>query len=154
MSTPILYTDTAAVRAAVGVKDTEVPDSMITDQQMERQLKTALYGWLPTYETKYDEGNADGASADQAYLKDLLISYALFYCCVRVIEMVLALRQQVGDGKSQVKRFDTDMKALLEVYKGRRDEVQALIEDLVVPTAGDIDYFGKATPDYDPVTNT
>jgi hypothetical protein len=152
MGAPVLYTDTSAVRAAVGIKDTEVPDSMITDQQMERQLKTALYGWLPTYEALYDAGNAGTATADEKYIKDLLISYCLFYCCVRVIEMSLALRQSVGDGKSQVARFVTDMKALRDMYKDRLNEVQALIDDLVTPSEGGVSYFGKATPDYDPVT--
>ena len=154
MSTPILYTDTSAVRAAVGIKETEVPETMITDQGMERQLKTALYGWVPTYEALYDAGNASGATEQEAYIKDLLVSYCLFFICVRLIEMVLALRRQVGDGKSQVARFDTDYKTLLEMYTKRRDEIQTLIEDQITPSTGGVQYFGKATPDYDPVSNT
>jgi hypothetical protein len=152
MGAPVLYTDTSAVRAAVGIKDTEVPDSMITDQQMERQLKTTLYGWLPTYETLYDAGNDGAATSDEKYIKDLLISYCMFYCCVRVIEMALALRKSVGDGKSQVERFDTDLTKLRAMYQERLDEVQALIDDLVTPSEGGVNYFGKASPDYDPVT--
>ena len=155
MGTPVLYVDTDAVRAVVGVKVKEVPDAMFTDQQMERQLKTALYGWLPTYEALYDTGSAGGATADQSYIRDLITSYCLFYCAVRVIEMVLALRHQVGDGKSEVKRFDTDFKELLEVFNARLDEAQGLLEDLTSTGGTDgAQYFGKATPDYDPVSNT
>lgn len=155
MGTPVLYIDTDAVRAAVGVKVIEVPDAMFTDQQMERQLKTALYGWLPTYEALYDTGSASDATANEAYVRDLLISYCLFYCAVRVVEMVRAVRHQVGDGKTEVQRFDTEYKELLEVFNARLDEAQGLLESLInaSPTEG-TDYFGKATPDYDPVTNT
>jgi len=139
----------------VGVKVKEVPDTMFTDQQMERQLKTALYGWLPTHETLYDTGSASGATADEEYLRDLVVSYCLFFCAVRVVEMVLALRKIVGDGKSEVQRFDTDLKDLLKVFNDRRDEAQGLLEALVNASNTDgAQYFGKASPGYDPVTNT
>ena len=153
MAHQILYTDSDAVRAAVGVKDVEVPDDMLQDQQIERQLKTALYGWLPTYEALYDAGNASGATADEVYIKDLLFSYCLFWCCVRVLEMALAQRKSIGDGKTQIERFDVERKELIAAYKARVDEAKQLLSDLVNSSAGAPNFFGKASPDYDPVTN-
>ena len=154
MGTDVLSTATDAVRAVVGVKVTEVPDLMFTDQQMERQLKTALYGWLPTYETIYDDGGASGATADEEYLRDLIVSYCMFFCAVRVIEMILALRNMVGDGKSEVKRFDTDFSELLKVFTDRMDEARGLLESIVNAAATDgTKYFGSAPPGYDPVTD-
>lgn len=154
MGTAVLYTNTDAIRAAVGVTDTEIPDSMVTDQQMERQVKTALYSWLPTYATLYATGSADGATEEEVYVKDLLVLYCTYYGAVRMVEMIMAMRQRVSDGKSEVERFVIDWSALLEALKGRLDEVQSLLEEEVNPSHGGPSYFGVATPDYDPVTNT
>lgn len=154
MSVAILYTDTDAIRAVTGIKEVEISDSMLTDQQLERQLKTALYGWLPTYATVYSAGVAGGASADEIYRKDLLVSYCLYFGAVRLVEMIMALRQSVGDGKSEVARFNLNWLELLEVFKDRLEEAKALLDELINPSSGGPAYFGKASPDYDPVTNT
>lgn len=154
MGTSILYTSTDAIRAVVGVTEKEVSDAMITDQQLEMQIKTALYGWLPTYPTVYSEGTSDTATDEQEYRKDLLISYCMFFGGVRIVEMILALRESVGDGKSEVTRFDLNFGELLSTLKGRLDDAQAALKEAVNPSSGGTAYFGSATPDYDPVTNT
>lgn len=154
MAINILYTDSDAVRAAVGVKDVEVPDSMLLNQDIERQLKTALYGWLPTYAALHTAGTDAGATDDEKYINDLLISYCLFWACVRVLEMSLSQRKSIGDGKTQIERFDVDRKELIAAYKARLDEAKHLLDDLVNTSAGSTSFFGKASPEYDPVTNT
>jgi hypothetical protein len=154
MSTAVLYTNTDAIRAAVGISSTEIPDSMITDQQMERQVKTALYSWLPTYPALYTAGDAEEATDEQVYVKDLLVLYCTYFGAVRLVEMIMAMRQRVSDGKSEVERFNIDWLSLLEALKGRLDEIQDLLEEVINPSHGGPSYFGKAVPDYDPVTNT
>lgn len=150
----ILYTTTDAIRAAVGVTDTEISDKVLTDQLLETQVQTAVYGWLPTHTTIYSEGTGASATAEQKYKKDLLVHYCLFYGAVRVVEMIMALRHKVGDGKSEVQRFDVDWEALLEILKARRDAAQTMLEQIVNPSDGGTNYFGTASPGYDPVTNT
>lgn len=154
MGTSILYTSTDAIRAVVGVTEKEVPDAMITDQQLEMLLKTALYGWLPTYSTVYSDGTAETATGEQEYMKDLLVSYCMFFGGVRIVEMILALRESVGDGKSEVTRFDINFGELLSTLKGRMEEAQATLKEVLNPTSGSSPYFGVATPNYDPVSNT
>lgn len=150
----ILYTTTDAIRAAAGVTDVEIPDQLLTDQMLESQVQTAVYRWLPTHGTVYSEGTAASPTAEQVYKKDLLVHYCLFYGAVRVVEMIMALRHKVGDGKSEVQRFDVDWEALLEILKARRDEAQTLLEEIINPSDGGPGYFGTASPGYDPVTNT
>lgn len=150
----ILYTTTDAIRAAVGTTPKEVPDSLLTDQMLESQIRTAVYGWLPTHGAIYTAGTAASPTDDELYQKDLLVQYCLFYGAVRVVEMIMAMRKKVTDGKSQVERFDVDWEALLEVLKGRRDEAQQLLEELLNPSDGGTSYFSLAAPTYDPVTNT
>lgn len=154
MGVPILYTNTATIRAVVGVTDKEVPDTKLTDQHLETQIKTALYGWVPTYEAIYNTGAATGATSDEVYQKDLLVSYCTFFGAVRIVEMIMALRSQVSNGKNEVHRFNVDWKELLSVFKGKLDEVKTLLENLLSTSTGGTKYFGSSIPSYDPVTNT
>lgn len=154
MGASILYTSTDAIRAVVGVTETEVPDAMITDQHLEMQLKTSLYGWLPTYAAIYTDGTGATPTAEQEYMKDLLVSYCMFFGGVRIVEMILALRESVGDGKSQVTRFDLNFGELLSTLKGRMSEAQEALKEVLNPSSGGTSYFGAATPDYDPVSNS
>lgn len=150
----ILYTTSNAIRAAVGTTDKEVPDTMLESQLLESQVRTAVYGWLPTHAAIYAAGVAAGATDDQKYQKDLLVQYCLFYGAVRVIEMIMALRSKISDGKSQVERFDVEWKDLLEVFEQRVEDAQEALLAIVSPSDGETSYFGLATPAYDPVTNS
>lgn len=154
MSAAILYTNTDAIRAAVGVTTKEYPDGMLKDQGLETQIRVDVYGWLPTHATLYATGTANGATDAEVHQKDLLVLYCVFCGAVRLVEMIMAAREKVGDGKSEVQRFDIDWAALLEALNKRKDSYRAELEELVNPTDATIGYFGLATPDYDPVTNS
>lgn len=153
MSIAILYTDSDAIRAAVGITDVEISDAMMQSQMMETQIKTAVYKWLPTHGTIYAAGTAQGATEQEVHLKDLLVMYCMYFGAVRVVEMIMAMRQKISDGKSQLERFDIDWLALLELLKQRRDQAQDALEEILNPSDGGPAYFGLVTPDYDPVTN-
>lgn len=150
----ILYTTTEAIRAAVGVTTKEFPDAMLKDQGLEAQMRTDVYGWLPTHAAVYSAGTAASPTAEEEYLKDLLVQYCMFYGAVRVVEMVMAMRQKVGDGKSQVERFNIDWPLLLSNLNDRKNAAREAIEEVTEVTSGAVSYFGRAVPSYDPVTNT
>ena len=149
----ILYSDTAAIRAAIGVTGKELPDNLFTDQQLELQVKTSLYKLFPTYDTLYTTGVSSEAEADEAYVSDLLTLYCTYYGAVRSIEMIMAMRQKITDGKQAVERFAIDWVALLEVMKARLAEIVDALDDVLNTSDGGTAYFGKAVPDYDPVAN-
>jgi hypothetical protein len=154
MTQAVLYTDTDAIRSAVGVTTREVSDDLLTQQKLESQTKVSLYGWLPDHATRYAAGTATDATDQEVYVKDLIVLYCTYFGAVRVVEMIMALRRRVGDGKSEVERFDVNWLELLEILKGRLDEIQNLLEEELGLSSGGPSYFGKAVPDYDPVTNT
>lgn len=150
----ILYTTTDAIRDAVGVSGSrEITDTMLSNQGLETQMQTYLYSWLPTHATVYSEGTTGTPTADQVYKKDLLVMWCLFFGCVRIIEMVMATRQRVSDGKSELERFEVDWQDLLETYKARLAEVQGLLEGEITPTYTATTMFLRVTPDYDPVAD-
>lgn len=149
----ILYSNTAAIRAAIGVTDKELPDALFTDQQLELQTKTSLYQWLPSYATHYEAGFESGATADAEHVTNLLTLYCLYYGAVRSIEMILAMRQSVSDGKQEVARFAIDWLALLETMKARLAEIVDALNDVLNLSSAGTAYFGLASPTYDPVAN-
>jgi hypothetical protein len=153
MTTAVLFTDTDAIRAALGVTTKELPDSMLTGQQLETQMKVDLYSWLPTYQTLYDAQSESGVTADQLQIVDLLTLYCMYYGALRACEMILSYRAKVTDGKQAVDRFAVDWKALLETMKQRLADVRALLEGLLGIGTNKVVFFAKASPDYDPVTN-
>ena len=154
MTAPILYSDTAAIRAAVGVKEKEIPDSYLTDQNLEMQVRTGLHSWLPTYATLYATGASAGATDDERYVTDLLVAYSMFYGAVRVVEMIMAMRLSVGDGKAEMTRFNVKWSELLEMMRARLSETEDALKDILDMGSSGTDYFGSAVPNYDPVANT
>lgn len=149
----VLYTTTAAIRAAVGVTAKELPDSMFSDQGLETQVRVALYQRVPTYQALYTAGMESDAEAADLYAVELLELFCLYFGAVRSIEMILAMRKSVTDGKQKVDRFAIDWAALLAAMQKRLDDTVDALEEVVNPGSGGVAYFGKAVPDYDPVTN-
>ena len=154
MATAILFSDTDAIRAALGVTTKEIPDSLLTGQQLEMQMKADLYSWLPTYQALYDAQDDSGATAEQAYIADLLTLYCMYWGAVRACEMMLAYRQKVTDGKQAVDRFQIDWKLLLETMAKRLADIRAMLEDLLGIGSDRVVFFAGVKPDYDPVANT
>jgi hypothetical protein len=150
----VLYTSTAAIRAAIGVTAKELPDALFTDQSLALQMQTSLYAWIPTYATLYTAGTATGATASAQHIANLLTLYCLYFGAMRAIEMVMALRQKVTDGKQEVARFAVKWQELLEAMRVRLEEVTAMLDQVLTTSSGTVSYFGRAIPDYDPVANT
>jgi hypothetical protein len=150
MSIVILYTTTEAIRAAVGVAATEVSDDALVDQALEDQLLSDLYHWIPDHASLYGVDS----TAQEKQTTRLLEMYCMYFGAIRVIEMVLILRQSVTDGKQAVARFKVDWELLMSQFKARLGEIRAELEDITGVTYNSTGFFGVASPDYDPVTNT
>lgn len=150
---PVLYSDTDAIRAAIGVTDVELPDAMFGAQGLEMQMRVSLYRKVPTHGTVYLAGMESDASAADVYAADLLALYCMYFGAIRAVEMVLALRQQVSDGKQEVSRFNVDWQKLTAALQRKLDEIGSALVEAVNGTTSGVSYFGKASPDYDPVAN-
>lgn len=153
----LLYTTSDAVRAALGIetegRKKELPDEMFSNQDMERQLRAALYAWLPSHADIISEADEVGATDEQVHKGDLVRNYCLYWCARRAAEMAYATRRRVGDGKSEVERFQVDWLALAERMGELMAEQKQLLEELLSPS-DTLAFAARAVPTYDPVTNT
>jgi hypothetical protein len=149
----ILYTSTDAIRASVGVTVLEFPETAFTDQDMSTQVKVALTRYVPNHATWYSEGTALGATADQVHKADLLKMFCLYWCSIRAVKMIMAMRQKVSDGKQEVQRFQVRLSELLEALQDQLDEVIEDLIELVDGTVAPHAVLSLSKPTYDPVTN-
>jgi hypothetical protein len=149
----ILYTTTDAIRASVGVQVLEFPDTAFTNQDMATQVKVALTRYVPDHAARYAAGIAPGATEAAVQGSDLLKMFCLYWCSIRTVKMILAMRQKVSDGKQEVQRFQVRLSELLEALQDQLDEIIEDLSELIEgpTTAGRI--IGVSKPAYDPVTN-
>lgn len=152
-----VYTDTSAVRGAIGLTDNEVTDDMIVDSRLDLELESDLYEWLPTHEDVWEAGSAVAATADEKMQKTWLRLYSKWFVASKLAAMILAMPQMISDGKAEMRRFQQlDLQkvldnAIAEMMK-YRDKLDAAVNGSTVGTAPTL--VGLATPSYDPVTNT
>lgn len=150
------YTDTATVRALIGLTDKDVKDESFVDMNLDDKLLSELTEWLPTHDTVYTDGT-DGTPTEvqKNNLRNLKL-YASYYCASHIDQFQLNIMAAVSDGKNTQKRFEgidfDELSAKLagtaDKYRDRLDEVINSIT-LTTPT-----FIGIAIPGYDPVTNT
>lgn len=155
----ILYTDSDAVRSALGVESfsdqnlqRELPDTMFSSQDFARQLRAALYSWVPTHADIIAAGDAPGTD-EEVHYADLVRNYSLYWCAWRAAMMAYATRRNVGDGKSELQRFEVDWLKLAEEMKKLFEDAQDELMEALNP-ATTIAFAKRVEPDYDPVTNT
>ena len=138
-----VYTTTQAVRAALGVTTSEVPDVFLVDQNLDAALILDLDAWLP------DRSAVTGAQASALKL------YSMWFVAAYLAEMTLAFPQKISDGKADMRRFtELDLEAIAETAKANRDKFKGLL----LPDESEDASYGyvaavAASPAYDPITN-
>jgi len=154
------YTNTAAVRACLGVDEQDCPDSILLDSNLALELLVDLDEWLSTHATIYTAGTATATTPtdDEVRLKNLLVLYAQWFCAYELANRFLTVPQIVSDGKNQMNRFaKIDLSKVAELSGARRQKYRAAL-DTAVNSAPDytsgIALMQVSIPDYDPVTNT
>ncbi len=150
------YTDTATVRALVGLSIKDVKDQMFVDMNLDDKLLSDLTDWLPTHDTVYTDGT-EGSPTD-AQLNDLrnLKLYSGYYCASQIDNFQLTVLAAIGDGKNTMKRFEgTDFDLIASRMRAEAATYKLKLEKSVNATAVvDPILIGLAVPTYDPVTNT
>lgn len=136
------WTTTEAVRAALGVDDTEVSDAFLLDQNMNLQLDHDLDQWY-----------ADRSALTEIQERGLRL-YSMWFCATLVADMWLALPQRISDGKVDLRRFtELDLAELQARAAQKRDYYKGLLDP--APAATNLyPHVAAASPDYDPVSNT
>lgn len=153
------YTNTAAVRACLGVDDQDCPDAILIDSNLALELLVDLDEWLETHVSIYTAGTAvsPAPTAEEVRLKNLLVLYAQWFCAYELANRFLTVPQIVGDGKNQMNRFARiDLAQAAELAGSRREKYRAALDTAVngAPSAtSGIALMQVSTPSYDPVTN-
>jgi hypothetical protein len=149
------YTTTDAVRGAIGLTPSDLPDSVLTGQQLGLELEADLLEWLGTHATLYAAGMASGATATAKLIAAQIQLYAQWYCASSVInQMVLGIPFRISDGKSEMQRFDSvDLEDLAMRVNAKRDTYRNLLAEGQGQTAvTSASIMQSGIPDYDPVT--
>lgn len=149
------YTTTEAVRGALGVSAVEIPDVRMLDRSLD--VETLL--WMQKLGVDYElvkstaDANPNDATA-QADYKRLCLG-TMYAAAAIAAESPVQFMQSIGDGKNQAKRFDgVDWAELSRQLRGKAREMLTGISTYVAPAGTTLSLMGRASPTYDPVTNT
>lgn len=139
------YTTTEAVRASLGVDDSDIPDEYLLNSGLDLELQLDLDDWLPEHEELADRS-----------AKSALSLYAQWFCALQVSTRKLAFPRMYSDGKTQVQRFynfdlsDITHSAGVQVAKFKNILLYKVDrEESVDP----LPLFGVSIPSIDPVTD-
>lgn len=144
------YTNTDAVRAALGLDADhyEVPDTMMTNRNMDLELLEDLDGWLPTHATVWTLANAGSPTVDEARDGRRLQLYSMWFCAALLAEVWLAMPVMISDGQNRVQRFDIDLAKLRDMAVAHREK----LKEELVPTVTAAVFVARVSPSYDPVS--
>lgn len=138
VSVDVLYTNTNAIRSAIGVDAADIENEMITGQDMESQMVVALNKFNPDHVTD---------KFVPAKLPALKL-WCMWFGALRLAESPPAIAKKYGTGKDEWERFDIDWDKL----KANAQEKLAELQEEITPTvAVGFQMMGKATPDYNPI---
>ena len=140
MAITVLYTDTDAIRSVIGVDDADVPDEIITGQNMAMQMEYELDKIFPTHATDI---------YSNVLIERKLQLWCMWFGGLRIAESPPAVAKRYSTGKDEFERFVIDWEALAAKARKKLAELE---EDLVPTAVANVTLMGKATPAYNPIT--
>lgn len=157
IGTDVALTTTAAVRGALGVDATDLPDQMILDAGLDAELGLDLTTWLSSWKTKI--APAEPATEDQVNLATAIKAYCKWWCAAEFARKSMAFLQLYSDGKAQMRRFTNfDWDKLVNNAQSKVDIFKAMVRELDPETDTSSDtaaytLISGGIPTHDPVTN-
>lgn len=136
--TPILYTDTDAVRAALGVTEREVSDSQIVNLQVADHLSIELETVYSAHATLKAAIDANTATAEQKSLYNKLRLFCQYEAAVLLTSnLQMWAFQRVSDGDAEAHRFmPEDLDKTIDRISGLRDKYKALVNPELMENVG------------------
>lgn len=138
------YTTAAAIRACIGLDETDIPESLIEAAGLGEDMLIDLESWLATHATIF-------AGQDAAAIRQLQ-RYCTWWGALQLAQTPLAVLQRYTDGKVEAVRFNVDMKAVAEQAAQKVESYRALLKNTPVTAPTSSPILGISSPDYDPVT--
>lgn len=157
IGTDVALTTTDAVRGALGVDATDIPDQTILNAALDAELGLDLTTWLSNWKTKI--APAAPATEDQVNLATAIKAYCKWWCATEFARKYLTFLQLYGDGKAQMRRFTNfDWDQLVANAQSKVDTFKALVRELDPETdasavSNSYALISGGIPTHDPVTN-
>lgn len=155
MAETILYTNTDAIRACIGLDVAECKDSVMVDSKLDMELEVDLAGWLPSYAAVFEAGDAADATDEQVLQQKMLKLYCQWLAAAEILARSLVVPLEVTNGKDKYSRFSKiDLAELAAAAKAKAEGYKVLLEDEI---NGPVTFTGltllvASIPDLDPVT--
>lgn len=152
---PVLTT-TEAVRGALGIDHTDIPDQTILNAELDAELSLDLPLWLTNWEAKIEP--PQDPTPEQKRLSTAIKQYCKWWCAAEFAAKFMAHIQQYSDGKAQMRRFTNfELDTLVANAAGKvalyRDMILELDPESVVPDTATFVLISGGIPTHNPVTN-
>ena len=146
MSTPIpiLYTDTAAIRATIGCDTDDLPDEILVNQNLDLQMAERLSEIQPNYEDYFD-------SSDDAERQ--LILWCQYFGALAILESgLLAIPDKYQANNDQASRLTLKFEPMIAALKAKIARLEQKITDPSLAVSRRPILFSSVPPRYDPIT--
>lgn len=136
--TPILYTDSDAVRAALGVSETEISDALVVNMQIADLLFIELQTVYPDHvalKAAIDSASPTAAQTNLFMKLRLFCQYEAIVCLLPSVQFWSV--QRVSDGDAEMHRFMAgDLDKTIDRFTGMRDKYRTLLNPTLYPDSG------------------
>lgn len=149
-----LYTTTENIRAALGVSDRELSETVMLGLQLDLQLETALDIFVPTHAAIALAGAGAAEGSPEKKLWNQLQLLAQYEGAVILLDnLQLWSAQKISDGDAEMQRFSKDDLETLRINITERRNFYAGRVNAELLVTAPMQHLTRAAPGYDPVTN-
>ncbi len=150
-----LYTTTENIRAALGVSDKELSETMMQGLQLDLQLEASLDILVPTHAAIQTAGAAAAVGTPEKKLWNQLQLLAQYEGALILLDSLqLWAAQKISDGDAEMQRFAKDDLETLRInITDRRNFYAGLVNAELLLVTAPMQHLTRAAPSYDPVIN-
>lgn len=156
---PVIST-TQAVRACLGLDDSDVPDPIIVDSGWVSELEYRLTKALPSWVLLFTNGVSNAPTTQEKTFADVLKLFGKYFLAEQLSKAPMAFPWMISDGKDQMRRNDKvdltavqqDMAAKADLYWQDLLSAYNAIIPITVVVRQPPKIFGTSRPAKDPVT--
>jgi len=156
MSDILSLTTTEAVRATLGLDESELPDSTIDDFDLETVLDLEILNTECITDSVRDiiiAGKPPTAANNLRRRYMSLKEFARYFCAYTVAQSGdMSMFSKISDGQNELQRATPDINKIAMRLLGEANRHRANVCDTYSTSTSDTSgLFGVASPDYDPV---
>lgn len=151
----VSYTNTDAIRAALGVTANELYDNQISDLEVADLILLELASVYPDHQALHTAVIANTATPEQQETYLILKQYCKYEgACFMLPQMQMLFPQKVSDGDITNTRFQANnLEEISSKIMAMRDKYKHMLNPSLIPDGPGVPIIGLIIPSYNPVTN-